>query len=244
MAEETQTPRYTTIIHKVRLSLELSCNEYCVADIIFSLSNSPKNIAKGWCYASKKTIGEFIGIHESNVLRIIKRLIEKGMVEREEETKYLRTTMLWYDTVVVERLKMKVSKGSETLSKVAKRQPEGSEMLVKEDSETLHNKNNTNNTINKDLATNVADPINQVLEVFYKTINPTINFGNKTQRAAAQKLIDKLGLDKTINAAKYAISIQTDRYAPTITTPLALQNKLGDLVAYKQKNNKSNVASI
>ena len=96
--------------------------------------------------------------------------------------------------------------------------------------------------IKKILAANAADPINQVLEVFYKTINPTINFGNKTQRAAAQNLIDKLGLEKTIKAAKYAVTIQGEQYAPVISTPIALQNKIGDLVSYGKKNNQSKSA--
>jgi len=89
----------------------------------------------------------------------------------------------------------------------------------------------------------LGDEINKILGIFEKSINPTINYGNTTQRKAIETLIEKVGLERTIAATKYAISIQTDRYAPTITTPIQLLNKYGELQAYYQKHKKINQPS-
>lgn len=104
---EKQTPRYTTIIHKVRIALNLTCNEYCVADLIHALSSNPDSKIKGWCWASRKFIGKFLGISERGAGKIINRVIEKGFVEKDYETKYLKSTARWYNEVVLERIKMK-----------------------------------------------------------------------------------------------------------------------------------------
>lgn len=91
-------------------------------------------------------------------------------------------------------------------------------------------KNDKNNT----LATSVAG-VQEVMAAFYE-INPGLNFGNKTQREAAEWLLGKFGLEKTLNTIRYAETIHEEQYAPTITTPLQLKEKLGALIAYSKKN--------
>lgn len=146
MKKINQTPRYTIIIHKIRIDLELSCNEYCVADVIFSLSNNPDSKIQGWCWATRKKIGEFLGISERAIKDIITRLIKKGMVEKDEETKYLKTTSLWYNSVVLERLKMKNVQREET-SLIGKKVPfDGEETSLRKGEETSYNNTNSNNT--------------------------------------------------------------------------------------------------
>jgi len=151
---QNKTPKYTTIIHKIRIELKLSCNEYCIADIIYSLSNNPDSKVKNWCYASKDTIGKFLGITERAVHEIIKRLIEKGIIEKDEETKYLKTTSLWYQSIILERIKMRnvhYEKSSATMKKV---QPQGEESSAQEgEVSSYYNNNkdiNNNNIVSKD----------------------------------------------------------------------------------------------
>jgi hypothetical protein len=83
----------------------------------------------------------------------------------------------------------------------------------------------------------ITDPASQdvqkVFEVFYRSINPNINFGHKTSRKAALFLIQKHGLDKTINAAIYACSLFGKQHAPVISTPYQLKEKMTALAAYK-----------
>lgn len=108
---------YTTILHSARENLGITTNEYCVADIIYHLSNNPKSKIQGWCYASRQTIGKFIGVTKQSIFSTIKRLEKKNIIEKDDETKYLRTTEKWFNIVVINRLK---HLGKETIPSVKK----------------------------------------------------------------------------------------------------------------------------
>jgi hypothetical protein len=64
----------------------------------------------------------------------------------------------------------------------------------------------------------------EIMDLFYK-INPTLNFGNRSYHKSANDLIEKFGLNNTINLTKAAISIQGEKYAPVITNPYELKEK-------------------
>jgi hypothetical protein len=87
----------------------------------------------------------------------------------------------------------------------------------------------------------VGADIAKLFEVFQKSINPTINYGHKTQRQAATYLIDKYGLEKALKMAEYAAGIAGRSFAPVITTPYQLKEKLSQLmIYYKRENDQSN----
>jgi hypothetical protein len=111
----------------------------------------------------------------------------------------------------------------------------------------------------KDLATHSVadvkkpDPVNQIMQVYYDTgVNVAIQFQNKTQRAAAQWLIDHMHiilkcpeitdeqrLRNALKMTEIACKMQGHEYTPRITTPLALKNKFGDFtVAYERARKK------
>lgn len=93
--------------------------------------------------------------------------------------------------------------------------------------------------ISKDkLNSEQGSQINILLKEF-EVVNPTINYGNKTQRKALEDLIEKFGYDKLLGTIKFAVSVQGESYAPTITTPIQLKNKLGDLMVFYKKEHGS-----
>lgn len=96
--------------------------------------------------------------------------------------------------------------------------------------------NNDNNVNNDNNYPPEADEVNQLFKIFYETINPNINYSHKGNRESAKWLIDKYGLEKTSNAAKYAISVQGKPYSPVITTPAQLKNKMSELIIFQKKN--------
>lgn len=79
------------------------------------------------------------------------------------------------------------------------------------------------------------NPVNQIIDAFYNTVNPGINYANKGTRAAAQWFLDKYGLEKTMELVQLAIASFGQQYAPTITTPYQLKEKLGMLAAYYKR---------
>ncbi len=86
--------------------------------------------------------------------------------------------------------------------------------------------------------------INKLLELF-KEMNPSYErlYAIRPQRAALERLIKKHGLEKTERMIQAAASAYGKDYAPTITTPVQLETKLGALASYWQRENtKSNKA--
>lgn len=100
---------YSLVLHDIRLRLNLSLNEYCVADAIYHLSNNPKNLMQGWCYMSRETLADYLGLQKISIIRIIHRLVEMKLVERPEEKNtsgLVRTTQKWYEEVVTRRIRL------------------------------------------------------------------------------------------------------------------------------------------
>lgn len=86
------------------------------------------------------------------------------------------------------------------------------------------------------------EEVAQVFDIFYKTINPEINFGNKTSRSSCEFLLKKYGLEKVQQITNYAIKIQQeDRFAPTITTPYQLKEKMSALAMRRHREINGNV---
>ncbi len=79
------------------------------------------------------------------------------------------------------------------------------------------------------------DEVNKIFDVFFDSINPNINYANITNRKAVKFMIKKFGLEKVINTAKYAISVQGKKFAPTITTPYQLKEKMSALIIYYKR---------
>lgn len=98
--------------------------------------------------------------------------------------------------------------------------------------------------VNNKPANKFADGSKEILDIFYKTVNPLLNFKNKTEWKAASTLIEKVGKTKALGAAKYATSIQGTKYSPTITKPTQLLNKYGELQAHYAKNIKQSDVAI
>ncbi len=155
------------------------------------------------------------------VVKTLKNLVNRGLLVKRDKLGY--SFEKDYEKWVVNTAKL-----------VKHNDPGSKDRLTEIGKHGLTHKRNKENT--KEINP-VGEEINQIFSIFEKTINPTINYGNTTQRNAIETLISKIGFDKTAGAAKYAISIQTDRYAPTITTPIQLLNKYGELRGYYAKRN-------
>jgi CRP-like cAMP-binding protein len=97
--------RYTLILHHARKQLEITINEYCLADTAHKLSGN-RSTVPGWCYASKEHLATVLGVSRRSIHNMINSLKKKGIVEVQAGTGYLRTTDLWRDTVEVLRDKV------------------------------------------------------------------------------------------------------------------------------------------
>lgn len=138
--------RYTTILHEARLALGITMNEYCIADCIYHLSSNPKNPMGGWCFASKQAIGDSIGATKQWVITCLNSLVDKGIVEKSDNGRLLRTTEKWYKTVI-EFEKTDLTDGKESLpSSVNKVDRSGKESLPPSYNKIYTEKNNTSSS--------------------------------------------------------------------------------------------------
>ena len=99
---------------------------------------------------------------------------------------------------------------------------------------TINSANDDNKTVF------VSDEINPLIELF-KPINPSYErlYPNRTQRAALQRMMTKWGREELERVLSILPKTNAEKYAPTITTPLELENSVGRLMAFLQKQKGS-----
>lgn len=56
--------RYTVILHSARKKLDISINEYCLADTVHKLSSNRSSVP-GWCYASRSISAQGLAFRDS-----------------------------------------------------------------------------------------------------------------------------------------------------------------------------------
>lgn len=90
------------------------------------------------------------------------------------------------------------------------------------------------------VATDVADPINRLITLF-RDINPNYErlYANKAQRLALERMVKKHTSEKIERAIRALKDVTARPYSPTITTPIELENKMGQLIAFMNKERSS-----
>ena len=141
---------FTTILHDKRKEFNLTILEYCLLDSIYHLSKR-----KGFCYKSKKSFGEFLGISERQVYNILNKLEDKGMIRR-DENKHI------YPTKFICSVYEKISQPMKNLQNNTENFAEGTENIAEEtlkkfqyDTENIsYYNNNTYTDNNSDINNN------------------------------------------------------------------------------------------
>ena len=106
-----------------------------------------------------------------------------------------------------------------------------------------------NNKDNIEASASMGKQVNDLIDLF-KEVNPSHQrlFGMKSQRDAMERLLKKYSYEKVEKMINTLPQIIDKPYAPQITTPYQLEQKLGNLFAYvkreKVKSEKSRVVSI
>jgi len=213
-------------VHKSVLEhRQLSSSEKLVYHALAYFANNKTQSS----YPSMTKIANLVDIHRVTVVRSVKKLSEVGLIKKEVmRGKYSIYTLL------------KVS-GNNKLP-VTNKNRTGSVGLQP----PVTNKNSNNNKYNNTQLTKDASPngdagidgkeINEVLEGFMP-VNPSIGrlYANKSQRAALGRLICQHGREKMTWVIKSLGISNKSPYAPTVTTPIQLEYRFGDLASYWQK---------
>jgi len=188
----------------------------------------------GLCFPSKKTLSAASGVSKRRVFDCLSELEEAGILRQETRKRGKTFTSNLYQVMLVEpQVVQEVHEGSAGGALGVVHQVPNNSIQVELQSNELN------------LATaSVAGEINQVMELFQTTLNPTIKYGNKTQRKAIEELIGQFGLARVVKMVEYSGKISGEQFAPVITTPYQLQSKIGQLIAYHKKSfNKPQVVT-
>lgn len=196
------------------------------------------------CFPSKKLMAEELSISERSVYTALKQLEKYNIVNVEEQGRKNNGSFLnkLYTLINKRYWKKKEPQANGAVGK-KRHSPQANDDIHRRhllpNKETHKRRKHIEKETHKAKLENFAE-LSNLFNLFSK-INPTINYGNKTERNALKELIKKGGYNKMLEAVRYAIKIQGEKYAPVITTPLQLKNKLGSLIVYwKKNNNKAN----
>lgn len=186
------------------------------------------------CFPSKKLISEEMAISERTIYSALKKLEEWNIIITEEQGKKEDGSFKNKLYTLLDKKFWKDKPQATIADGKTRRQPLPSANNDTHRRQPLPNKETHINQTQED--SEQSSRIQEIISLFGK-INPTINYGNKTQRSAVIEMIKKMGWEKTKKMTEYAISVQGAPYSPTITTPYQLKNKIGDLrVFYKKEN--------
>ncbi len=75
----------------------------------------------------------------------------------------------------------------------------------------------------------------------FKSVNPAYKkfFANKTQRGACERMLKENGFEKLKKVIDFLVISNKKKFAPTITTPLQLEDKFGQLKAFWEKESEN-----
>lgn len=90
---------FTHIYEHARHRLNLSRDEYALANYIDQWANFPRNPFRGWCNQTLNQKAAFIGITQRGVTKMQNKLIVLELVEKDTITSRTRTTIRWFDAV-------------------------------------------------------------------------------------------------------------------------------------------------
>lgn len=203
------------------------------------------------CFPSQETIAKEIGAGVRSVRNYLKKLEELNIIQLEKvrtaEGKWLNNTYFLLDKTEWNYPKATGAYGNPEANKdiaIGNRiQNHRQQVPIKD---TNINNTNNNNIATQRVARKDQD-IFEIIELF--NFNPSYKkfFGNITQRKAVERLSKEHG-EKLKEMIKVLPKTNKMQYAPIITTPLQLEDKLASLVAFIGKKrseiNKNKIAKI
>ena len=186
------------------------------------------------CWPSHEKIAEEHNISSRQVIRALKILLEKNIVKQERIGKkannryWLLDKSEWTNSQFSDVTNSQFIGDQQSVHHVTNSQFHSKDTHIKE----THSKDTDTITIASD-----GKDIQDIISLF-KEVNPSYSkfFANKTQRSAVSRLLIQWPRPQLDNIIKVLQQTNKEQYAPTITTPLQLEDNIGKLKAFIQKN--------
>jgi hypothetical protein len=186
------------------------------------------------------------GLCRQSVNKGLKNLESAGaiFIKRDNNGNYYKINL----EMDVDKVVYKIDQSIKQTSKVVYKVDQGSQRSRPKVVNVVDLQNKEKQSIqNKDVATQGVANLNEVINLF-KEVNPTYEeiFKNITQRKCLENLIGKFGREKVVNMIRHLPKNNATKYAPIITKPTELRDKLGKLVAFiqQEKNNNFSIGKV
>ena len=201
---------------------------------------------RGYCWATNEQIGAVVDLKARQVARLLPELGAYLIIDN--PTSKARQIRLGSGTPadtnhvksdMVKQVKSDVDSKTNHVKKG--RQPRQKRPSINTDINT--DTNTVTNVTVPEVAKKV-DPFHQwaidIMDIFIGHLGVGLPGGQK-QYFAAKRLVKRYGVEKVANASRTALEVQGhDRFAPQITSPVDLEQKMGKLVVYMQRQNTIN----
>ena len=195
-----------------------------------------KQFLRGDCFVSGNEIAMNTGATPDQIKKCLTWLRDNDMVSTRRSTRGMTVTVNKYGHYQDLQENESTRRGT---TKAPEKHQRSTTIQRNEGIEEMNSETEPDLATPSAVADKGPNEVNKVMEAFQMKINPTISYGNKTQRAAAQSLLTLLGSEKLMRTIEYVASIQNEQFAPTITTPYQLKEKMAQLTAYFNKNTAS-----
>ena len=175
------------------------------------------------------------GLHRNSVCKAVAKLIEMNLITKKGYSianiyRFNKDFDTW--RAIPKKVTTPPKSDYPIPKKVNKRTPKSDPQKIKD-------------TITKDIAEPSSAEIPLVIDAF-KEVNPSYRllFARPPQRKACERMLKTYGLENLLSRIAFLPKTNSTQYAPTITTPIALENKMGDLEAFvKKSKNKADIIS-
>lgn len=185
-----------------------------------------QQIETGQFITGRIELSQKTGISQQSIRTCITKLKSTSEITVKSTNKFSIITLVkWKDYQLKEK-----SSTTKSTSYLTNEQP-----AINQQSTTNKKDKNIRIKEDKNTAAKPLDEVNLIINIF-QTINPGISYANLTNRKATEWLINKYGFEKASSTAEYAVICTGKPYAPTITTPYQLKEKLGSLIAFYKKD--------
>jgi hypothetical protein len=189
------------------------------------------------CFPSIKLMQEKLGVGRKTVIRGIQNLKKYNIIQVESSFNKKTGAQMNNTYILIDKSEWKeynpvskMDKGECLIDTGGVPNKEGEGGPIRDYKETHNKETHTRDT------KVITFEVNEIIELF-KEVNPSYKelFKRKNQRYAVQRLLNELGKEKVMSAISYLPKTNSMNYAPIITTPVQLEEKIGALRAFVQK---------
>lgn len=103
---------YTVVEEPARELFGISRDEYALCNYIQVWSSHPENRVPGYCDRTRDQMGQFIGMTDRGIRKMLARLTEIGLIQTSASGRYYRITKAWFEQVSLAKSRRKGEQSS------------------------------------------------------------------------------------------------------------------------------------